>query len=86
MLDEMAQALGGIGGEVENVLEFVLREQLFHERGIRDRAFDKLDTRRNVISKAAAQIVQADNLMALLQQMPANMRANETRRAGDQNL
>jgi hypothetical protein len=86
MLDEMAQALGGVGGEVENVLEFVLREQLFHERGIRDRAFHELHAGRNIIPKAAAQIVQADNLMALLQQMPANMRANETRHAGDQNL
>jgi hypothetical protein len=51
MLDEMTQALGGIGGKVEDVIEFVFREQLLHERRIRDRAFHEFHASRNVITK-----------------------------------
>jgi hypothetical protein len=71
---------------MKNVFEFVSGKQLFDQRDVHDRAFDKFHAVGNVIAKTAAQIVQANDLMALLQQMPANVRADETRRAGDQNL
>ena len=86
MFDEMAQTLGGIGGQVKDVLKLVFGKQFLHQRGIHDRAFDKFHAGGNVIAKAAAQIIQADHGMFLFEQMPANVGTDEARRAGDQNL
>ena len=39
-----------------------------------------------MITKTAAQIVQSDDVVPLLHQMRRDVRADETGRAGDQNL
>jgi hypothetical protein len=86
MLDEMTQAFGSVGGQMEDVFKLVFSMELLHERGIRDRTPDKFHAFGNVIAKAAAQIVQASHLVSRFEQMPANVRTNKARRAGDQNL
>src|SRR5579859_7769581 len=85
MLDEMAQALGGISGKMKDIVEMVFSEDFFYKSRIRYRAFDKIHAIGHIVAKAAAQIVQAHNPMIGLEQMPAHVRANESSRAGDQN-
>jgi len=82
----MAQTFGGIGGEVKDKFKFVLGEKPVNEFNIIDGAADKFRFARNVILKAAAQIIQPDHLMALLQQMRGDVRTDETSDAGDENF
>jgi hypothetical protein len=86
MLDEVAQALGGIGGQVKDVFEFVLGKNIFDEPGIGDGTFNELYAGWNMVTKTAAQIVQADDLVPLPHQMRRDVRTDEPGRAGDQNL
>jgi hypothetical protein len=69
MFDEMAQSFGRIGRQVKNMVKLMSGKNLFYECTVRNGSLDKFDTRGNVILKAAAQIVQPDNMMALFQQV-----------------
>lgn len=84
--DEMTQALGGVGRQMENMFEPVPGKQLLYQRRVCDRTFNEFHTVGNLITKTAAQIIQTHHLMPLPEQVDANMRADESRRAGDQNL
>src|ERR1041384_3679753 len=81
MLDEMAQAFRRIGREMKDVFKVVLFKKFFHQVRVCDRALDEFDAGWNVIKKPTAQIIQANDLLPLREQMSANMRADEARRA-----
>ena len=73
VLDEMAQALGRIRGEVEDIIELMLGEQPVHQSRVGDRTLDELCAVRKVVAEAAAQVVEAKNPIALVEQAPADL-------------
>ena len=79
----MAQTFSGIRGEMEDIFEAVLREEPFNQRRVVDGAFDKLGFRSHIVAEAAGQIIQPHDAPTCFDQRIANMRTNETRRAGD---
>ena len=85
MFDEMAQTLGGVGGKMEDVLELVFGKEPFYKGHIGHRTLDKLHPGRHVVPKTAAQVVQSCYRVICLKQMPADVRADKSGRAGNQN-
>ena len=57
-LDEVTEALGRVGGQVEDVVNGFLLEELFHQGGIGDRSVGELSTHRNVALESATQVVE----------------------------
>ncbi len=82
--DKMAEALGGIGGQVVHVGEAVLREEPFHKGIVGDGAMDKDRLRVHLVLEAAAEVVQHHHAMAHGQQVLHDMGADEAGAAGHQ--
>ena len=78
----MAEAFGGIGGQVIDVIDSMLTENGVHDRGIADGAFDEFNAGRNVLPKTARQVVDADDIEALSETCISNVRSNEAADAG----
>src|SRR5438093_300148 len=76
-LDEMAQALGGVCGEVEDILEAVPLEQRLDQGIVCDTAANKRGRRIDVFLKASAQVVQYDHPMSHAEQLVHYVRADE---------
>ena len=85
-LVKMAQTLGRVGRQMEDVFKLVFRKQLLDQFRVGYRTFHKLHIAGNMVAKPAAQIVQPHDGMALSQQMPANVGPDEAGGASDQNL
>ena len=84
--DEVAQAFGGERREVEDVREAVLVEQTTHELDVQDRSLDERRARADVAAQAARQIVERDDLVAAREERIDDVRADEPRGSGHQNL
>ena len=82
-LDEVAQALGRVGGEVVDVRGADPREDPFDGVGVNDRALHELRACRNVLAETASEIVEHVDLMAAGNQCVGDVRPNEPGRAGN---
>ena len=81
----MREPLGCVGREVEDLRELVRTEQLVDELGIGDRAVDEGRSGRDVRLEAAAEIVEDDDLVATVDQVPGDVCPDEAGSAGDEN-
>jgi TldD protein len=86
VLDEMAEAFGRIRAEVTHEVEAPLAEDSSDQRGVRDAAAHEFGLRRDVVAKPSAQIVEHRDPVPHRQQFVADVRSDETRAAGDQDV
>src|SRR5581483_9905753 len=84
--DEMGEPLRRVRGEVEDVGEAVLPEQLVDELGIRGRAEDERRAGRHVLLVAAAEVVEHDDVVTGLDEVPRDVGADEAGASGYENL
>jgi hypothetical protein len=76
-LDEVAEPLGRVRGQVVDALEPVLAEQPLDEPDVRDGALDEGAARVDVLLEPAAQVVQHDDLVAGSGQLSGEVGADE---------
>ena len=76
----MAQTFGSVRRQVEYVLVALLCEQPLNELDVVDAALHEARPRRQVIHKAAAEIIQHGYCLAAVHKLLGHMRADETRR------
>ena len=84
--DEVAQALGGVGGQVEDVLEGMIGEQLADEGLVGDRSLDERGAGRDVLHEPPGQVIHGNHLMPCGDEMLGDMTADETSTTSDQYL
>jgi hypothetical protein len=61
--DEVRQPLGGVGGEVVDVVELVLGEEAGEQRVVGDAPFHEQCPFRDLVTEAAAQVVEDHDLV-----------------------
>ena len=83
-LDEMAETLGGVGGQVENVLEAMLREQAVHQGLVHNTAFDTFRPGIHVFGETSAEIVQHHHLPSCSNQVVHHVGSDEPGATGYQ--
>ena len=66
-----------------NVGEAVLIKEPLHQRVIGDAALDETRTRRDLIGKAAAEVIENGDVVAQVEAMAGDVRADEASAAGD---
>ena len=79
----MAQAFGGVGGEVENIIELVALEYRLHKLRIRDGPRHQLRAFIHVLPKTAGQVVERHHLVAVFQKFIDHVAADEAGASGN---
>jgi hypothetical protein len=82
--DEMRESLGGVGGEMIDVIEAMLGKQAGQEGRIGHRSLEEAGLRGNLIAKAAGEIVERDHFVTERQAMADDVGADEASTAGDE--
>ena len=82
--DERAEPLGGIRGEVVDVVELVLAEEARDEHGVGDRAVVEVDAVGDVVEVATGEVVEADDGVAHREQFVGDVGSDKPGDAGDE--
>ena len=78
----MAQAFGGVGSEVVDVVEPPLGQDAIDRRVIGNAALDETGATRHVVGKASTEVVEDSDVEAARKQRLGDMGANEPGSAG----
>src|SRR6185437_9448553 len=83
-LNEMTEAFGSVSSEMVHIVKSMLSEEAIDKIYVEDRTLDEDRTLGNIVEETAAEVVQHNDFVAIVEQPLDDVRTHETGSAGYQ--